>query len=478
MVLVTCANESCLYSFRADEDDVEEFPYCQWCLERKMKARLSLGIERDKAIRELRQPWRGYKYKHMPEAMVEKFRNNQAASANTGETLSPTQPVDRPAVGPPQQRRKGSLKATIAASPPPRSTSFSHPTIPGVQVDVYSTIEAEHIEGAVPVRGLPSLEKQLHTAESNLAKLRGSDPTSLATKAYLKEQIDKLKKDIYNSKSLAEQVDALQDRVARAEVFSQTAEKALKTAIEVKDSKQSAFDSATEVEENLRQQLDDLRQRLEREEDAARANAVASPLRRASEVLPDSATELISALKGKGNKELINQIFIQLATEAVLSDDLNIPQFTEHPQNAQTEFKARAAPHVSIPAVPAAPAAPVCPMETDETVRTVPPAAGLAAVPQMPSFSPIKGTENFNISSEGEEMTSMKHLSARPSTRPVQADNSWRQPPPSQDPSEQDRISTKVSLLKNEKLFNADGKLLSVIEIQQVLVKSDRKSVV
>ena len=96
---------------------------------------------------------------------------------------------------------------------------------------------------------------------------------------------------------------------------------------------------------------------------------------------------------------MINQIFIQLATEAVHSDDLNIPQFTEHLQRAQTEFRARAAPQLPIPAAPAAPAAPVCPMETDEPVRTIPPVAGLAAVPQMPSLSPIKGTENFNIRS-------------------------------------------------------------------------------
>ncbi len=355
-------------------------------------------------------------------------------------------------------------------------SSAARPTS-GAEVDVYSTIEAEYIEGPVPIHGLPSLAQQLRTAEANFAKLRGSDPTSFATKEYLKELIDKLKKDIYNSKSLVEQVDSLYDRVIRAEAFSQAAQAALKTAIEVKDSMQRAYDSATEVEEDLRHQLDDLRQCLEREEDAARAHALASPPRKVGEFLPDTADELITAIKDKGNKEFINQIFIQLATDAVNVYDLNIPQFAEHLQRAQTEFRARAAPQIPIPAAPAAPAAPVCPMETDEPVRTIPPVAGLAAVPQMPSFSPIKGTENFNISSEGEEMTSMKHLSARPSTRPVQADNSWRQPPPSQDPSEQDRISSKVSLLKNEKLFNADGKPLSVIEIQQVLVKTNEEVV-
>ena len=99
MVRLTCANEFCLYSFRDDEEDAEEFPYCQWCLERKMKVRLSLGVERDKAVRELRQPWKGYRYKNMPDAIVEKLRQANAALAAPDAMVSPTVPFSRPQIG-------------------------------------------------------------------------------------------------------------------------------------------------------------------------------------------------------------------------------------------------------------------------------------------------------------------------------------------------------------------------------------------
>ena len=114
--------------------------------------------------------------------------------------------------------------------------------MPGVDVDVYTTLDTEASDAApvdtpAPARGLPSLDKQLRAAEGNLAKMRGSDPTALATKAYLKEQIDKLKRDIYNSKSLAEQVVTFKDRVARAHTVTEAADKALKAAIEIRDAK-------------------------------------------------------------------------------------------------------------------------------------------------------------------------------------------------------------------------------------------------
>ncbi len=497
MVRLTCANEYCLYSFQANDDDSEDLPFCEWCLQRKLKARLSLGNERDRALQDLRQPWKGYSYKHMPAAIVDKLRGEKrnAFAPPPPPTISPTQAVAPPAVRLPEPRRKSSLKATIADSPPPPTSIDAHwltqgndsrepPANDGVKMDFY--LAAQTGQDALPVpaadsspstptaHGLPSLEKQLRTAEANLRQLRGSDPTSVATKMYIKQQIEKLRADIYNSKSLADQVVTMQALVQRAVEATKAADKALQAATEVKALKQKAYDAASAEEEDLRTQHHELESRLHREQDAARLQDASSPIRRISEQLPDTAKDLITTIRVKKNTSLLKDVFFLLGQEHAIAEDFSIPQFTElltktraehqmqqaaapRPGAASTLFnrpglddkswrKSKAAGSGSCmdvdpgPAPPAFPAA-KCPCGKDAVggtafcspacsqayVASMPkfhqPAAAtglgsLGQVPPMPTFS-LSQTERFTISSPRQMDTAREN---QPAASPLKSE--------------------------------------------------------
>ena len=206
------------------------------------------------------------------------------------------------------------------------SSAAEHPAVDGVKSDPY--FAAQPGQDATPstptAQGLPSLEKQLKTAEANLRQFRGSDPTALATKSYMQQQIAKLKQDIYESKSLADQVLALQARVLSAEAATLAADKALQAANEVRSLRQKALDAATTEEEDLRNQHHQLQARLHREQDAERLQAASSPTRRISEQLPDSAADLIATIKFKKDKGLLEAVFIQLAQESAILEDFNL----------------------------------------------------------------------------------------------------------------------------------------------------------
>ncbi len=462
MVRRTCANEFCLYSFKADEEESEELPFCEWCLQRKMKVRMSLGQERERALQELKEPWRGYRRMHVPAAITAKRRERSRATSpgasppsNVSEkhcaapgcngivtdrrfnVCSPqcsqaivaamnggaTGSIGAPAAVRLPVQRRSSLKATIAASPPPRSTSMpldsnaaEHPAVDGVKSDPY--FAAQPGQDATPstptAQGLPSLEKQLKTAEANLRQFRGSDPTALATKSYMQQQIAKLKQDIYESKSLADQVLALQARVLSAEAATLAADKALQAANEVRSLRQKALDAATAEEEDLRNQHHQLQARLHREQDAERLQAASSPTRRISEQLPDSAADLIATIKFKKDKGLLEAVFIQLAQESAILEDFNLTQFTEHLSKIRAEHQVQqaTAPRLASGSAPVArpvlddkswlktaPFGPANGMEVDGSAPPAPPGRMPRQVPPMPTFSPGQ-TERFTIASD------------------------------------------------------------------------------
>ena len=93
----------------------------------------------------------------------------------------------------------------------------------------------------------------------------------------------------------------------------------------------------------MRNQHHQLQSRLHREQDAERLQAASSPIRRLSEQLPDSAADLITTIKVKKNKDLLNSIFILLAQETAIIEDFNIPQFTEYLNKIRNDHKAQQA---------------------------------------------------------------------------------------------------------------------------------------
>ena len=69
---ISCANEYCMFDFTV-EGDLPEFPYCDWCMQRKMLQRTGLSSQRQTATRQLRTPWKRYPWHGIPSGIRSKY---------------------------------------------------------------------------------------------------------------------------------------------------------------------------------------------------------------------------------------------------------------------------------------------------------------------------------------------------------------------------------------------------------------------
>ena len=156
---IVCANEYCLYEHEFD-GELPEFPYCDWCLQRKFLIQSGMPSQKQRAERELRYPWRGYKLYNIPPAIQAKYaeynkypvaerRAEKRQAANRQPTVSPTAPVRPPPEKPvaPQSGQAPDVSQNDDVMSPPDSD-------PGL------------------------LAKQLRNARANFDRIQGHDQAS------------------------------------------------------------------------------------------------------------------------------------------------------------------------------------------------------------------------------------------------------------------------------------------------------------
>ena len=142
------------------EGDLPEFPYCDWCMQRKLLQRTGLSSQRQTATRQLRMPWKRYPWHDIPSGIRAKYAAADVPGwhwpiSKDAPTVSPTAPVRPPGT-------KGGKGGTSPA-PGKDGTQAAAPSGVAPAADPKADNASE------------GFAKQLRNARLNVERIRGHD---------------------------------------------------------------------------------------------------------------------------------------------------------------------------------------------------------------------------------------------------------------------------------------------------------------
>ncbi len=299
---ISCANEYCMFDFTV-EGELPEFPYCDWCMQRKLLQRTGLESQRKQATHQLRMPWKGYSWQSIPSGIRSKYAAADVPGwhwpiSKDASTVSPTAPVRPPST----KGGKGKANAQTAVS------------------------AADATAAKTQDNASEGFAKQLRNARLNVDRIKGQDEAAEGLRQAASAQVKILEQALKDSQSLAEQVKDQSKVVDKCQAATHVAESNRDSARTTLQTCQKTYDQLAAQEADARQELQELQARLQTEEDEAKIRALASPLKRTCCQLPDTLPELVSAFRAMPNKSLCWQFFEKLAEDASTFDGFNIQE--------------------------------------------------------------------------------------------------------------------------------------------------------